>query len=887
MLSIQENAEARPILSMDEDSILLAGAGEEDPPNNSTASDSFDQHGKGHARIRATLFPDEPISDEPKGQSTTQTGQRGTPEKYIMSDTSMLQDESLTNSSFLENRTSFLANTPDSSYIADPEPQTGNRLSAANISGEANQDASILVGSHDSSCMTMSSLEATTSSHFIRPFDEKEGQERFDHPHRYPEQNVHQVQGWPQDALVSNRRRSRHHLLEQQQQCTETLTVPMGKQHLSASSARSTVPLRRTLTPSSMTTVSAPTTRRLSLVRILLWVWTSVGLVSSMALILYQSTYLDQVTVVHDGQMMRGGPRLVSLPSYRKEERHRDDSVSRVAFSDNTMPLVQLTQILPQKEGDYPSSSTTDSKLTSTFEIERDNQNSNDPMNTPRHPISARLKHVVPPPPNQQFSHHRRHSLETVNKFPLFHHDPARIPIRNTTVGKHSSMFGSLGIWSNHARKPIRHDKPRAVSLDGRSVSFSSSVGYPLVRHSPLELYPAPYTDQTQLYGVLDSDDPRVRETMEQRQPLDNGECVHMKEWQTTFHPSCNEIHSMGLEQLGDATSSAYFHLFGTHGFWRNAWRVDILSSLSNTTSNDPAAGTKFINDTVVLKTLKINHNFEEAHFEHDRVDAVAMERLTASKHVINIFGFCGHSVVTEYATGYSLGKLADKMKKVPLARLRIARNIAEGLADVHGIDPDLTTTNDNPDSNSSTSSVASLVHLDINPANVISVGGTLKLNDFNIGILQRWNVSSINGTQKTPCGFPAQFPNPQWRSPEEARNEQNLTEKVDVFSLGHIFFRLICGHEPWNKLEPGGKPSKTDMSLAVQQGKLPTIPQEIMDSTNEEIVAIRQAMLACYAVDPRKRPSAQQITNQLQNELNRLEQKQQEQERKARKENR
>lgn len=118
------------------------------------------------------------------------------------------------------------------------------------------------------------------------------------------------------------------------------------------------------------------------------------------------------------------------------------------------------------------------------------------------------------------------------------------------------------------------------------------------------------------------------------------------------------------------------------------------------------------------------------------------MERLTSSPHVINVFGFCGHSVLTEYADGSRVGELADKSKKKPLVRLTIARDIARGLSDVHGIDGD---------------GNATFVHLDVNPANVVSVGGTLKLNDFNIGIIRRWNTTS-----NTPCGFPAQYPNPQ-----------------------------------------------------------------------------------------------------------------------------
>jgi serine/threonine protein kinase len=228
------------------------------------------------------------------------------------------------------------------------------------------------------------------------------------------------------------------------------------------------------------------------------------------------------------------------------------------------------------------------------------------------------------------------------------------------------------------------------------------------------------------------------------------------------------------------------------------------------------------------------------------------MERLTSSPHVINIFGYCGHSVMTEYADGKRLGELADKSRKTPLARLIIARNIASGLADLHGIDGQ---------------GNATLVHLDVNPANVVSVNGTLKLNDFNIGILRRWNTTS-----NQPCGFPAQYPNPQWRSPEEARNEQNLTEKVDVFSMGHIFFRLICGHEPWHKLEPGGRPPKEVISEKVIKGILPFIPDEIMVSTDPEVIAIREVMLKCYNYNPEERPSARELASSLQNALDELE---------------
>jgi hypothetical protein len=391
-------------------------------------------------------------------------------------------------------------------------------------------------------------------------------------------------------------------------------------------------------------------------------------------------------------------------------------------------------------------------------------------------------------------------------------------------------------------------EHPRIVLLDPSVSKVARKI----------QIYPADFTDNTQLYGILPSDDERLSR-MEIRAPYSEGECVPMQDWQTTFHPSCNGMHELALETLGasagdhdpldgvmnagSAKGDDYVNLlggvdaelFGTKGFWRYAWKVTLSHY-----DDDPEPE----KESVVLKTLKFEHNFEDAHFEHDRVDAVAMERLTASPHVINIFGFCGHSVVTEYADGSRVGELADKAKKNPLERLRIARDIAHGLADVHGIDGD---------------GNATFVHLDVNPANVVSIGGTLKLNDFNIGIIRRWNTTS-----NEPCGFPAQYPNPQWRSPEEARDEQDLTEKVDIFSMGHIFFRLICGHEPWNKLEPGGRPSKEEINRKVQNGETPFIPDDIRESENPEVIAIRDAMLACYKPNPKDRPSAREIAKTL-----------------------
>ena len=124
----------------------------------------------------------------------------------------------------------------------------------------------------------------------------------------------------------------------------------------------------------------------------------------------------------------------------------------------------------------------------------------------------------------------------------------------------------------------------RMVSIDLDMASMKTRT---------IELYPAKFTDNTQLYSILDSSDERMS-TMELRKPLSDGECVPMQEWQTSFHPSCNSIHELDLAKIGEDNGDD-FNLFGTKGYWRNAWRVDTISGHQS----------KDERDTTVLKTLK------------------------------------------------------------------------------------------------------------------------------------------------------------------------------------------------------------------------------------------------------------------------------------------
>jgi hypothetical protein len=140
-------------------------------------------------------------------------------------------------------------------------------------------------------------------------------------------------------------------------------------------------------------------------------------------------------------------------------------------------------------------------------------------------------------------------------------------------------------------RKPTHERKAGGVAR--RVVFLDDFIAHRPPQRRKVSLYPADFTDNTQLYSILDSDDERVK-SMELREPYEQGDCVPMEDWQTTFHPSCNGVHELGLADIGDANGDDAF-LFGTKGYWRNAWKVDLLGGRNHLKERD----------TIVLKTLK------------------------------------------------------------------------------------------------------------------------------------------------------------------------------------------------------------------------------------------------------------------------------------------
>ena len=342
-------------------------------------------------------------------------------------------------------------------------------------------------------------------------------------------------------------------------------------------------------------------------------------------------------------------------------------------------------------------------------------------------------------------------------------------------------------------------------------------------------------------------------------QPIDykKSTCQPLADWQTQSFPNCNNIHEIHLHAVTPTANKSlpsleYLSILAK-GWFRTTWRLDRQTFPNNNN----------ITESVVLKTLRMERDYSREYYELHRRDAVAMERLTSSPFVVNVYASCGNSAINELANFpfegvQSLESFCHRLRgrdspAVYNIKLRMAASIAVGLADVHGID----SSRDRP----------TLVHYDMNPRNVaLFQGGRPKLNDFNVAEFLHYNPQ----TNQT-CGFKSRFHEPWWRAPEEVLldSDQKIDDKVDVYALGNILFYTLTTHSPQGKM----KKERMEMVRAqVAAGVTPVLPPPYSNSTHPAAVAIRQVMKMCYEKDPSKRATAQQVADFLMEALISLE---------------
>lgn len=109
--------------------------------------------------------------------------------------------------------------------------------------------------------------------------------------------------------------------------------------------------------------------------------------------------------------------------------------------------------------------------------------------------------------------------------------------------------------------------------------------------------------------------------------------CKAQYAWQTQSFPTCNFLHEFDLSRLFDVKGHDVSKVVAS-GYWRDVWLVNES------------------NGKVILKTIRYEHDQIPRNFDRHRRDALAMEHLTKSKFVLDIYGYCANSGLSEFGEG-------------------------------------------------------------------------------------------------------------------------------------------------------------------------------------------------------------------------------------------
>jgi serine/threonine protein kinase len=152
---------------------------------------------------------------------------------------------------------------------------------------------------------------------------------------------------------------------------------------------------------------------------------------------------------------------------------------------------------------------------------------------------------------------------------------------------------------------------------------------------------------------------------------------------------------------------------------------------------------------------------------------------------IVQIFDFGYHKdgsayLVMELLLGEALNDRLDRLRRLGEDDvLRITRQCASALAAAHA---------------------AGIVHRDLKPANIflssdpeMEAGERVKILDFGIAKL---TDSSAAGDLRTRTG--SMMGTPAYMSPEQCRGAGLVDHRSDIYSLGCVMFRMLCGRPPF-----------------------------------------------------------------------------------------
>jgi tRNA A-37 threonylcarbamoyl transferase component Bud32 len=232
------------------------------------------------------------------------------------------------------------------------------------------------------------------------------------------------------------------------------------------------------------------------------------------------------------------------------------------------------------------------------------------------------------------------------------------------------------------------------------------------------------------------------------------------------------------------------------------------------------------------IKTIKADHTADPLTLARFEREVRAMATLTHWNSV-EIYDY-GNSpdgtffYVMEYLPGITLQEMVDRYGPLPAGRaIHFLRQVCAALKEAHGI---------------------GLIHRDIKPSNVLvcqrgGVQDVAKLLDF--GLVQDISPRGAGDHDKLTMQG-AVLGSPPFISPEQARGNQMVDERTDIYGLGGLAYFLVTGRPPFER------ESALEM-MAAHLHEKPQPPSEVRADVPGDLSDV---ILRCLAKKPADRYS-------------------------------
>ena len=201
--------------------------------------------------------------------------------------------------------------------------------------------------------------------------------------------------------------------------------------------------------------------------------------------------------------------------------------------------------------------------------------------------------------------------------------------------------------------------------------------------------------------------------------------------------------------------------------------------------------------------------------------------------------------IVMEYLDGESLGsRMKRSGGRLPLVdALRLSRQIAAALAAAHA---------------------KGIIHRDLKPDNIMIVadpeapgGERAKVLDFGIAKLAAAAVPTQSGDgleQVSQTRTGVMIGTPLYMAPEQCKGAGTIDDKADVYSLGVMLYRMLCGRPPFI-----GEGAGSVLAMHIYEPPPPL--REFEPSIPEDLAGLVHLLLS---KDPAQRPPMLQVAQAL-----------------------